>query len=300
MATVYNYGIDISSWQGDIDLEKLNPGFVIIRAGCGKNRDSKAIRNMDLCEKLGIPYGVYWYSYALTVEAAREEARLCLSMIDGRKIDVGVWFDMEDADGYKARNNAIRKELTGSMCYAFAEMIEQAGYYAGIYSSLSWIQGGYIDGCERFDKWVACWGSNSGKLTTDTERYGSLHQYAGDIQKDGYNLDFNVSYVPLSHYRTKEAPVAKPDDGNAESLICKPEFPILREGSSGGYVKMLQRQLISLGYNCGGKKDLWGVEKPDGQFGSKTKKAVQEIQRKHKLPDDGVVEALTWAVGADG
>ena len=99
MATVYSYGIDISSWQGDIDLEKLNPGFVIIRAGCGKNRDSKAIRNMDLCEKLGIPYGVYWYSYALTVEAAREEARLCLSMIEGRRIDVGVWFDMEDADG---------------------------------------------------------------------------------------------------------------------------------------------------------------------------------------------------------
>lgn len=284
------FGIDISSWQGDIDLAKLNPGFVIIRAGYGKSIDSKAIRNMDFCERLGIPYGVYWYSYALSVEAAKKEAETCLALISGHPVSVGVWFDMEDADGYKARNGALHKDLTSAMSYAFAETIEGAGYYSGIYTSLSWLRDGYVDGCERFDKWVACWGSNSGELTTDTSQYGTMHQYAGDINRDGYNIDLNVCYVPLSTYSVGNGAVSVPSDPTVGEYPAT--VPILSIGDTGGWVKTMQTLLIAQGYDCG-NKPLVGAEKADGKFGRMTEKSVGLYQARRGLEVNGIIDAET-------
>lgn len=59
---------------------------------------------MDECERLGIPYGVYLYSYALDYYDAASETAHALRLLKGRSPELGVWFDMEDADGYKARN----------------------------------------------------------------------------------------------------------------------------------------------------------------------------------------------------
>ena len=54
MSKVYMEGIDISSWQGNIDLSKYKDKFVIIRIGYSTTLDSKAVRNMSECERLGI------------------------------------------------------------------------------------------------------------------------------------------------------------------------------------------------------------------------------------------------------
>lgn len=78
--------------------------------------------------------------------------------------------------------------------------------------------------------------------------------------------------------------------------MCKPSLPELKVGSKGGYVKCLQRQLIAMGYACGGKKDERGNEIPDGEFGQKTKEAVQQVQKNHGLKEDGEVGANTWPV----
>lgn len=272
------YGIDISSWQGDIDLRKHQPGYVIIRAGCGRSEDGKAQRNMDECERLGIPYGVYWYSYALSVEDAKAEARKCLEVIKGRDIGVGVWFDMEDADGYKARNGALRRDLTSNMCYAFAEMIEDAGYYSGIYTSLSWLKDGYIGGCERFDKWIACWGMNNGELGTQTKTLGTMQQYAGDIWRDGDRIDLDVCYVDLSHYRRGEE---KPEEPKNEywppRTLCK--------GMDGPDVTALQALLTVHGY---------AVRTISGVFDEATEAAVKKYQQDNGLAPDGVAGPMTW------
>ena len=61
---------------------------------------------MQECERLGIPYAVYLYSYALKVENAVSEAKHALRMIEGFNPVLGIWFDMEDADGYKSRKRA--------------------------------------------------------------------------------------------------------------------------------------------------------------------------------------------------
>ena len=69
-------GIDISQWQGDMDLTPYKDGFVIIRGGFWTSADPWAERNIAKCEKLGIPWGLYWYSYALIEAQARQQLRL--------------------------------------------------------------------------------------------------------------------------------------------------------------------------------------------------------------------------------
>ena len=274
------YGMDISVWQGNIDIAKHKPEFVIIRAGVGRSLDGKAARNMDECERLGIPYGVYWYSYALNVDDAKAEAAACLEAIKGRRISVGVWYDMEDADGYKARNGAMRKSLIGAMSYAFCEIIEAAGYYAGIYAALSWLKEGWFPDCERFDKWVACWGTNSGQRNTDTSAYGTLHQYAGDITRHGDRIDLDVCYADLSRYQTGTAPEPKP----TLPIFWPPRA--LDKGMTGQDVSVMQALLQARGYYTAGIT---------GTVDETTDEAIRAFQKDAGLTEDGVCGPLTWA-----
>lgn len=206
------YGIDISKHNGNIDLTPYKNGFVIIRAGYGKSTvDPKFTRNVAECKRLGIPFGVYWYSYAVSVEDAKKEAAKCLQTIKGLDIKVGVWFDMEDADGYKAKRGAVKAELISNMCKAFCSAVEGAGYYAGIYASASWFRT-YIKGCERYDKWVASWGSNDGNLHGDTSSTGTLHQFTSKP------LDRNVMYAPVSRYD-----MSKKNQPNETTTVNEPK-----------------------------------------------------------------------------
>ena len=191
------YGIDISKHNGDINLEPYRGQFVIIRAGYGNfTKDEKFARNVIECKRLGIPFGVYLYSYALNAEEAKEEAHALLKVLEPIKneIKVGVWFDMEDADGYKKKHGfKFTHENISAVCYAFAKTIEDAGYYSGIYTSSSWLQ--YIKPeCDRFDKWVASWGTNDGTLQNDTSKFGTIHQYTSKP------IDKNIMYADISRY----------------------------------------------------------------------------------------------------
>ena len=97
-------GIDVSYRQGDIDWEKVkNSGqvdFAIIRCGFGMNEtkqdDSKWKYNSSECERLGIPYGVYLYSYADTVAKAKSEANHVIRLIKGKKLSYPIYYDMEE------------------------------------------------------------------------------------------------------------------------------------------------------------------------------------------------------------
>ena len=71
----FKRGIDVSKWQGEIDWEKVKGAgveFAMLRAGYGQgNADSMFARNAAGCEAVGLPYGVYWFSYAWSEESAR-------------------------------------------------------------------------------------------------------------------------------------------------------------------------------------------------------------------------------------
>lgn len=193
MSKIYMHGIDISQWQGNIDLKDYRDQFVIIRAAYGKTADPKAQRNMMECERLGIPFGVYVYSYALDAEGARAEAEFVLQQVRGRKISVGIWFDMEDADGWKRKHGVTSPVVISSMCRAFCDKVKAAGYYCGIYASRSWF-GTKIVGVPDYPKWVADWGANNGLVNTDTSHMGPLQQFTSKP------LDRNIMYVPISTF----------------------------------------------------------------------------------------------------
>lgn len=202
-------GIDISAHQGNIDLGVLKGqiDFVIIRVGYGTKGtiDNKFKRNADLCRSLGIPVGFYWYSYALDVEGAKKEAKAMLNAIAPYKdiIKFGVWFDMEDADGYKKKNGMPSNQTLRQMCAAFCEAIETSGYYAGIYASESWFKN-QLNGSEvkPYDKWVAQWPTSGGKqtgLSTSASKRSDVHlwQFTSQGKFSGYsgNLDTNYAYL---------------------------------------------------------------------------------------------------------
>lgn len=191
------YGIDISKHNGDINLKPYKNNFVIIRVGYGRfTLDSKFKRNVSECKRLNIPFGVYFYSYALNVAQARAEAKAVLHAIKPYKHDikVGVWFDMEDADGFKSKHGfKFTSENIGGICKAFCDEISKAGYYAGIYTASSWLH--HLKGtCDRYDKWVASWGKDNGKQNTNTKAHGTLQQYTSKP------LDKDIMYVDISHY----------------------------------------------------------------------------------------------------
>lgn len=213
------YGIDISKHNGNINLEPYKGQFVIIRVGYGHfHLDEKFERNVNECKRLGIPFGVYHYSYALNEADAEAEARGVLNAIAKYKNDikVGVWFDMEDADGYKKKHGfKFSNSTIAPICYKFCKMIEDAGYYSGIYTSSSWLQ--YVNGLnDRFDKWVANWGKNDGTQHTNTSQYGTLQQYTSKP------LDKNVMYADLSRYSRGNTtqPQSKPIDQIANEVIA--------------------------------------------------------------------------------
>lgn len=180
------YGIDISEHNGNIDLSKYKDQFVIIRAGWGLGHlDKKYRRNVKECERLGIPFGVYWYSYALDDRTAEKEAISFIDIIKGDNVQLGAWLDMEDADGWKKRNGwAPTKRGVSDIVVRFCRKVEEAGFYTGVYLSYSWLQ--YLDNNTiPFDRWVAHWGTNDGGLHGDYKKYGSIHQYTSiPLDKD--------------------------------------------------------------------------------------------------------------------
>ena len=191
---IWMEGIDISSHNGTLDLTEYQNGFVIIRAAWGTNEDTLAYRNMDLCEKLKIPYGVYVYSYAVNEEQLDSEADFVLDMVKGRKIPLGIWYDIE-YDYYKASRmeNWPNRTVISKYCKMFCDKIAAAGYRTGVYSSSYWFDN-YITMSGNYEKWIANWGEDDGTWRVDLSGQCAIHQYTSQP------LDKNVFYIDPSFW----------------------------------------------------------------------------------------------------
>lgn len=191
-------GIDVSKWQGKIDWEKVKKAgieFVIIRAGYGQNNiDEYFERNIKECNRLGIPCGVYWFSYALNADMARQEARYCLAAIKPYKVEYPVCFDFEyDSVEYaKKKGITITKSLATAIADAFLNEIEKAGYYAMNYTNKDF-SNKYFDMTKlgRYDLWYAWW-----SVANQPDMKCGIWQYTSDGKVDGIQgrVDMNIAY----------------------------------------------------------------------------------------------------------
>lgn len=178
-------GIDVSRFQGEIKWERLNVDFAILRAGYGREVSQKDYyfeRNYAECKRLGIPVGCYWYSYAITVEEARKEARACLEVIKGKRFEYPVYFDIEEK---------WQIDVANELCRAFCDELEKAGYWVGIYSYASFLNS-YISKeiRNRYAIWVAHFGVGKPNYSGD---YG-MWQYSDKGRMDGINANVDLDY----------------------------------------------------------------------------------------------------------
>lgn len=152
-------GIDVSSYQGKIDWSRVKPyiDYAIIRCGWGNDTrrqdDVYFERNANLCKELNIPFGVYLYSYATTLDEARSEVDHTLRLIRDKKLEYPVFLDVESR-----RQMALPKEKLVEIVKYYCEEMQKEGYYVGIYSNLYRFKSN-LDSKEldAFDKWVAEW-----------------------------------------------------------------------------------------------------------------------------------------------
>lgn len=153
------FGVDVSKWQGSIDWNRVKKlaDFAIIRAGYGKEPsqvDKCFHNNIKNAQANNVPVGVYWYSYARTVDEAVQEAKVLLNTIKGYKLEYPVVFDIEDSSQI-----TLSKRVLTDICKAFCNEIEKAGYYAMIYTNCNWLKNHlYADELlSKYDLWLAQW-----------------------------------------------------------------------------------------------------------------------------------------------
>lgn len=194
-------GIDVSKHNGDItwnDVKNDGIEFAIIRGGYGQGiYDQKAEYNLKECNRVGIPCGLYWFSYAYNETMARREAEYALSLARKHKIELPIYWDFEyDSETYaKAQKNPVSKDTVIKMLFAFCETIEKNGYYAGNYTNRDFESRYFKDQNKRFDTWLALWTSDN-LPSTVPNGYG-IHQYwsKGSVNGISTNVDVDVTYI---------------------------------------------------------------------------------------------------------
>lgn len=196
--------IDVSEHNGTIDYDKVKADGVegvVIRAGFGKgNVDKKFTANITGAIKAGLNVGVYWFSYAYTVEMARAEAHYVDEIIVPYKgeLKMPVFFDWEYDSMKFAKKNGLNpdKSLITDMTKAFCEEIKSLGYVAGYYLNLDYSKN-YYDESELTDykRWFARY------VKTD-QKDCYLWQKTSGGSVDGINgkVDIDVLWGDLTDY----------------------------------------------------------------------------------------------------
>lgn len=165
-------GIDVSYWQGLINWEEVKAShmvdFVIIRAGAANKLDKRFKLNVAGCARNGIPYGLYWASYATTPTEAVKEAELLYPYARMCKPDYPLYIDFEEFSLSNLRmarpklTKAHYGEIIRDIITAWGERIEKLGGYAAFYGNKSFTYN-YIGEAmkKRFDYWLAYWSDSA-------------------------------------------------------------------------------------------------------------------------------------------
>ena len=210
--------IDVSEWQGDIDWAKAKADGVegvIIRLGYGEgnNADKKAQRNISECKRLGIPFGIYWYSYADTPSIAKEEgadvvAKLKQFGVNASDLAYPVYYDLEKWT-WEGHQPPTDPNVYNDIVNNWYSALQSAGYKnLSIYSYTSYLQGP-LKHADIYAKttWVAQYGARMGFDSFPTNSRGWQYTSSGKVDGISGNVDMNAfgnkEYVNGGHWVTK-------------------------------------------------------------------------------------------------
>ena len=210
--------IDVSEWQGDIDWAKAKADGVegvIIRLGYGEgnNADKKAQRNISECKRLGIPFGIYWYSYADTPSLAKEEgadvvAKLKQFGVNPSDLAYPVYYDLEKWT-WEGHQPPTDPNVYNNIVNNWYSALQSAGYKnLGVYSYTSYLQGP-LKHADIYAKtaWVAQYGARMGFDSFPTNSRGWQYTSSGKVDGISGNVDMNAfgnkEYVNGGYWVTK-------------------------------------------------------------------------------------------------
>lgn len=195
--------IDVSSWQGDIDWAKAKADGVegaIIRLGYGWGNyaDAKAQRNINECKRLGIPFGIYWYSYAYDANCARAEgndvaAKLRQMGVSPNDLKYPVYYDLEKWT-WAGHTPPTNPNVYSGMTNAWYGALQSAGYKnLGVYSYTSYLQGP-LNNANIYAKtrWVAQYGPQMEFTAFGTNDRGWQYTSSGQINGISGNVDMSA------------------------------------------------------------------------------------------------------------
>lgn len=195
--------IDVSGWQGDIDWAKAKADGVegaIIRLGYGEgnNADKKAQRNISECKRLGIPFGIYWYSYADTPALAKEEgtdvvAKLKQFGVNPSDLAYPVYYDLEKWT-WEGHQPPTDPNVYNNIVNNWYSALQSAGYKnLGVYSYTSYLQGP-LKHADIYAKttWVAQYGARMGFDSFPTNSRGWQYTSTGKVNGISGNVDMNA------------------------------------------------------------------------------------------------------------
>lgn len=195
--------IDVSGWQGDIDWAKAKADGVegvIIRLGYGEgnNADKKAQRNISECKRLGIPFGIYWYSYADTPSIAKGEgadvvAKLKQFGVNASDLAYPVYYDLEKWT-WEGHQPPTDPNVYNDIVNNWYSALQSAGYKnLGVYSYTSYLQGPlkHVDIYAK-TTWVAQYGARMGFDSFPTNSRGWQYTSTGKVDGISGNVDMNA------------------------------------------------------------------------------------------------------------
>ena len=207
--------VDISEFQQGINFNKMKSDgikAVIIRAGYGREasqNDSMFESHYYNAKTAGMKIGVYWYSYADSVDDAEKEARACLACIGGKALDMPVYYDMED----NFQTHLSKPTLT-AIAEHFCNTVKANGYKVGVYANLNWFNN-YLDYDKlkaKYSIWLAQY-NDKAELDCDIWQNHST----GRVSGYGKNIDTNIIFNESVFNSKKE-------DDKDKGKITKPDI----------------------------------------------------------------------------
>ena len=184
--------LDISTWQGYVDFNKVKSAgynYVILRAGFGREysqKDNTFERNYANAKAAGIKVGVYWFSYSTSPSDAYREANACLYCLNGKRLDMPVYYDLEYQPAMSMSNSNYTQ-----MALNFCSTIKKAGYKSGVYSSAS-VYGYLLNRQTLINNGVSIWNAQwSSYCSVPCD----IWQYSEKGQVNGISSSVDMNYI---------------------------------------------------------------------------------------------------------